>query len=80
MEIRGPARKHGLEDADIQHSWFNAIRLVEYDYNGEKRLLVISARPTRPTPGTGRRAGGYTNPDHPRRPAPPEALRLPEMR
>ena len=37
------ARKHGIEDADIQHAWFNAIRLIEYDYNGAERLLVIGA-------------------------------------
>ena len=43
MEIFGSARKHGLEDADIQHAWLNAIRLVEYDYDGEGRLLVIGA-------------------------------------
>lgn len=43
MEIRGSARKHGVEDADIQHAWLNAIRLVEYDYQGEERLLVIGA-------------------------------------
>ena len=39
----GSARKHGLEDADIQHAWLNAIRLVEYDYEGEERLLIIGA-------------------------------------
>lgn len=43
MEIRGSARKHGLADADIQHAWLNAIRLVEYDYQGGERLLVIGA-------------------------------------
>ncbi len=43
MEIRGSARKHGVEDADIQHAWLHAIRLVEYDYEGEERLLVIGA-------------------------------------
>lgn len=43
MEILGSARKHGLQDADIQHAWLNAIRLVEYDYEGEERLLVIGA-------------------------------------
>ena len=43
MEIFGSARKHGLEDADIQHAWLNAIRLVEFDYDGEERLLVIGA-------------------------------------
>ena len=43
MEIRGAARKHGIVDADIEHAWFNAIRLVEYEYDGEERLLVIGA-------------------------------------
>lgn len=41
MEVRASARKHGIEDADIEHAWANAIRLVEYDYQGEDRLLVI---------------------------------------
>ena len=26
-------------DADIFHAWANAIRLVEYEYDGDKRLL-----------------------------------------
>ena len=41
MEVRGSARKHGIDDADIEHAWVNAIRLVEYEYKGEDRLLVI---------------------------------------
>lgn len=41
MEVRPSARKHGVVDADIEHAWANAIRLVEYDYEGEDRLLVI---------------------------------------
>lgn len=43
MEIRGSARKHGITDAEIEHAWENAIRLVEYEYDGEERLLVIGA-------------------------------------
>ena len=43
MQILGSAQKHGVKDADIQHAWLNAIRLVEYDYEGEERLLVIGA-------------------------------------
>ncbi|HRL50155.1 MAG TPA: hypothetical protein PLK46_07940 [Propioniciclava sp.] len=43
MEIRGSARKHGITDADIDHAWRNAIRLVEYEYAGQERLLVIGA-------------------------------------
>ena len=43
MEIRSSARKHGITDEEIQHAWDNAIRLVEYEYAGEDRLLVIGA-------------------------------------
>lgn len=43
MEVSDSARKHGVEDADIMHAWENAMRYVEYDYNGEDRLLVIGA-------------------------------------
>jgi hypothetical protein len=35
VEIRQSARRHGIEDADIQHAWANAMRLIEYDYEGE---------------------------------------------
>ena len=41
MEVTPSSRKHGVEDADIQHAWRNAMRLVEYEYLGEDRLLVI---------------------------------------
>jgi uncharacterized DUF497 family protein len=41
VEIRQSARRHGIGDADIQHAWANAMRLIEYDYEGEDRLLVI---------------------------------------
>lgn len=41
MEVTTSARKHGVDDADIQHAWTHAIRLVEYDYDGEDRLLAI---------------------------------------
>ena len=41
MEVTTSAPKHGIDDADIQHAWANAIRLVEYDYDGEERLLAI---------------------------------------
>ena len=43
MEILGSALKHGVKDADIQHAWLNAIRLVEYDCEGEERPMVIGA-------------------------------------
>ena len=35
------ALKHGIDEADIRHAWTNAMRLVEYEYGGEDRLLVI---------------------------------------
>lgn len=35
MEVRPSARKHGIADVDVEHAWVNAIRLVEYDYQGE---------------------------------------------
>ena len=41
MEIRGSARKHGITDAEIEHAWHHAMRLVEYEYHGQERLLVI---------------------------------------
>ncbi|GAB05653.1 hypothetical protein GII30_14790 [Gordonia amarae] len=41
MEIRDSARKHDITGESILHAWENAIRLVEYDYHGEDRLLVI---------------------------------------
>ena len=80
MEVTTSARKHGVEDADIQHAWTNAIRLVEYDYNGRERLLAIG--PDR----HGRMLElvavpvDEPNQDHPRRPTPADVLRLPEMR
>jgi hypothetical protein len=36
--VRPQARNH---DADIDHAWRNATRLVEYESEGEERLLVI---------------------------------------
>ena len=41
MEVRASARRHGIDSADIEHAWVNAIRLVEFDYQGQERLLVI---------------------------------------
>lgn len=41
MEIVGSARNQGITDDNIAHAWKNAIRLVEYEYDGEERLLVI---------------------------------------
>lgn len=41
MEILPSARKHGITDAEILHAIDHAIRLVEFEYLGEERLLVI---------------------------------------
>ena len=41
MEVAESALKHGIDEGDIVHAWSNAIRLVEYEYDGEERLLVI---------------------------------------
>ena len=30
-----------MTDADIEHAWVHALRYVEYEYDGEDRLLVI---------------------------------------
>ena len=43
MHIEQSARRHGLADEDIRHAWRNALRYVEYEYEGEERLLVIGA-------------------------------------
>ena len=41
LALRPSARRHGIDEADIQHARVNAVGLVEYDYEGEDRLLVI---------------------------------------
>jgi hypothetical protein len=41
VEIAESARRRGIDTEDILHAWDNAIRYVEFDYEGEDRLLVI---------------------------------------
>lgn len=41
MEIRHSARKHHVPDEDIVHAFRNALRLVEWEYQGQEQLLVI---------------------------------------
>ncbi len=41
VEILASALKHGVSAADIDHAVANAVRLVEFEYDGEERLLVI---------------------------------------
>jgi hypothetical protein len=43
VRISGSARKHRVADEDIVHAWENATRYVEFEYDGEERLLVIGA-------------------------------------
>lgn len=43
MQISESARKHGVGEEDIVHAWENAIRYVEYEYDGDERLLVIGS-------------------------------------
>lgn len=35
------ALKHGYSTTDVPHVYDNALRLVEYEYHGDGRLLVI---------------------------------------
>lgn len=41
MEVRRSAYKHGKSKEDIEHAFRHALRLVESEYHGEERLLVI---------------------------------------
>lgn len=41
MEIADSARKHGISDDSMLHAWENAIKIAEFEYDGEERLLVI---------------------------------------
>lgn len=41
MQITESAHRHDVSDTDIVHAWTNALRLVEFEYDGEERLLVI---------------------------------------
>ena len=70
MEVLPSARKHGIEDADIEHAWRNATRLIEYEYDGEERLLAIG--PDRHGLMLELVAVSVREPSH--------VLRLPEMR
>lgn len=43
MEIKESARKHVITDDEITHAFENAIRFIEYEHQGEDRLLVIGS-------------------------------------
>lgn len=79
MRVKDSAFTHGIAEADILHAYTNAVRLVEIEQYGEDRLIVIGPD----------RAGNWLScgharrrrrPNHPRRPAPPDVLRVPEVR
>ena len=46
MEVRRSALRHGIAVHDILHAYENAVRIVEYEYEGDERLLVIGADTT----------------------------------
>lgn len=41
MRLTAAAFKHGIAEADIQHAYVNAVRIVEIEQYGEERLVVI---------------------------------------
>ena len=41
IALTSSAFRHGIDEADIRHAWRQAIRLVEYEYDGQERVLVI---------------------------------------
>lgn len=41
MRVTDSALKYKVTEESIHHAWANAIRLVEFEYDGEERLLVI---------------------------------------
>ncbi|MCV7230677.1 hypothetical protein [Mycolicibacterium komossense] len=46
MQITASARKHGVEDADMLHAVEFAIRIIEQEYDGDIRQLIIGADTT----------------------------------
>lgn len=43
MRITDSARKHGITDDAMLHAVANAIRIIEQEYDGEIRQLIIGA-------------------------------------
>ncbi|ORA24910.1 hypothetical protein [Mycobacterium aquaticum] len=41
MQIEDSARKHGITEAAMLHAVANALRIIEQEYDGEIRQLVI---------------------------------------
>jgi uncharacterized DUF497 family protein len=46
MQITDSARKHGITDAAMLHAVANALRIIEQEYDGEIRQLIIGADQT----------------------------------
>lgn len=42
-EVAASARKHGVADDDMFHARDNAFRVIEQEYDGDIRTLVIGA-------------------------------------
>jgi uncharacterized DUF497 family protein len=43
VEVADSARKHGITDEDMHHAVRVAFRVIEQEYDGEQRILVIGA-------------------------------------
>ena len=43
MKIAHSAFRHGIAESAILHAWRNRVRIVEYEYQGDTRSLVIDA-------------------------------------
>ena len=41
VKVSDLVRKHGISESSIIHAWENAIKLAEFEYDGEDRLFVI---------------------------------------
>jgi len=43
MQIEDSARKHGISDEAMLHAVANALRIIEQEYDGEIRQLILGA-------------------------------------
>ena len=66
MEVADSARKHGISDESIVHAWQNAIKLAEFEYEGEERLFVIGPDTSGNLLELRGGSGGRTDSHHPR--------------
>ncbi len=42
MQIEDSARKHGISDEAMQHAADNPVRIIEQEYDGEIRQLILA--------------------------------------